>query len=757
MIKVNQGQFIVNGKPEIIIAGEIHYFRLPKHLWKIHIEKLIDAGCNTVSTYIPWLIHEPVMDQYEFNGETLDQYDLISFIKLIQSYNLYMFFRPGPYVMAELYLEGIASYLLEIEDIFPVTFGKATVPNKQVDYLHPFFIERSKKHYKALFDAVYPYMQHQGGPIFGIQLDNEIGMLSWVSQSPGLTKDIVSSLEGYLDKESFQFYPNKIYEGQQKLGLLLREQFNTYVNILESHVKSLIGDQFIPFINIHGTSDGRGLTFPIGYSQLLNTFPGRVIGTDVYFGDLTLKNTHDFYIINSILNALKDPMTPATSLEFNAGNSNFGDDLSGHDMPQSMDKKIRFNMIQSHQMINYYLFSAGMNPETHESYQTGNRRIALTGERHGFSAPVKIDGSTTRMYEVISYANRLMHTHNDFLTSSKEVFSKLTLGLQLDQFMTESMRHGTPIESMKVDLMRNRTGILWDTFLKQALMLHVPFNTIHLESQESISPNEYPVLAIASATHMKASIQNLLVHYHKSGGKLILAGNLPMYDYDGSPCEILLNYFDIKAEQPTYDYESPLLSAFYDKPIEGYHSFRTYMLQEMEHNETSFFYTLDKKKTSFVTDRVIWITNNYPGHLEVTKRLLDHLDIKPIVNVTHDGFVYIFKTQSPQGAMLHFMNMETSDVIVTLSDFPIKQIHLKALDSMMIPVNMSIDDMFITASCEMSTYDESEITFRTEGLPQTIRIQTSSVISDSLCQKENDIYTCKLPKTTDTYFTLKKA
>ena len=106
-------------------------------------------------------------------------------------------------------------------------------------------------------------------------------MLSWVSQSPGLTKDIVSSLEGYLDKESFQFYPNKIYEGQQKLGLLLREQFNTYVNILETHVKSLIGDQFIPFINIHGTSDGRGLTFPIGYSQLLNTFSGRVIGTDV--------------------------------------------------------------------------------------------------------------------------------------------------------------------------------------------------------------------------------------------------------------------------------------------------------------------------------------------------------------------------------------------------------------------------------------------------------------------------------------------
>ena len=49
--------------------------------------------------------------------------------------------------------------------------------------------------------------------------------------------------------------------------------------------------QGVPFIvNIHGTADGRGAPFPIGISQLSESYtqaPGYLAGSDIYLGDLT--------------------------------------------------------------------------------------------------------------------------------------------------------------------------------------------------------------------------------------------------------------------------------------------------------------------------------------------------------------------------------------------------------------------------------------------------------------------------------------
>ena len=756
MIYIKDGYFLSQDEKVLMIAGEVHYFRLPKSLWKTHLEGLIASGCNTVSTYVPWLIHEPVEDTYEFHGETLEQYDLISFLKLAQAYGLYIFLRPGPFVMAELYLEGAASYLKERQDVFPKTFGGMRVPNDQLDYLHPYFIERAKKYYDALFKEVKPFMQSEGGKIFGIQLDNEVGMLAWVSQSPALTEDVLNDLYKMIDFNTYTFHESHIFEGHQTLGHTLRRRYQTYVTILEDHLKSLVGNLFVPFINIHGTSGGRGLTFPIGYSQLIDTFPKRVIGTDVYFGDLTLKDFHDYYIIHTMLNALRDPNTPATTLEFNAGNSNFGDDLSGHDMPQSMDKKIRLHMVLGYQMINYYLLSAGMNPKTHPTYQTGNGRIALTGERHGFAAPVSMDGNTSKIYDVIRYCNHLWQHHHVHLKSALEVTSNITIGFQLDQFMTESMRHGTPIEPLKVDLTRHRTGVMWETFLKQALMLHVTFDAIHLEAQTHIDPKKHPVLVIATATYMSAHIQSLLILYHQHGGKLLMFGAMPTRDLYNQPDTQLIDYFHITPHNMIYDHESSQLSASYDETIEGYHEFRTSMLQPLKHDAQSLFYDLQGRKTSYVSHGVVWVTNNYPGHLKITKRILDQVGVKPIIDATHEGFVYIFKTKTDDGNYMHYFNMEPYEVVVSEKGYP--DVYLKALDSVMCPRDLHVFDMVVRATCELTHGDDASLSFRTEGLPQTITIQTNHQLEDhDVCVKDKDTYTCMIPRHVSHTWTMKKA
>ena len=64
-----------------------------------------------------------------------------------------------------------------------------------------------------------------------------------------------------------------------------RHDFRRYVDILAglARARGIVGVPLL--INIHGTGGGRGLTYPIGVSQLLGTWrnrPGTTAGSDMY-------------------------------------------------------------------------------------------------------------------------------------------------------------------------------------------------------------------------------------------------------------------------------------------------------------------------------------------------------------------------------------------------------------------------------------------------------------------------------------------
>ncbi len=753
MIEVKQGLFYINGKPKYLFAGEIHYFRLPTHLWKIHIEKLIESGCQVVSFYIPWLIHEPQEDVYEFQGESLEQYDLIRFIQLCISYDLYIFLRPGPFVMAELLHEGIPPYLFQVEDIKPRTFHKKRVPNDQIDYLHPYFLERTRKYMDALFNALKPYTQ-EGGPVIGVQLDNEIGMLAWVSQSPALTEDVIEHLGDTFDQTQYVFKPGQSARGHQRLGIYMRHRFKRFVDILDTMIKQLTHKNMLTFINVHGTEGGRGKSFPIGYSQLKDTFGQRIIGTDIYFSHLTIENTHDYYIINSMLQALKLPETPSTSLEFNAGNSNFGDDLSGHDTPQSMDKKIRMNMIQGHQMINYYLLSAGMNPRI-PHHQNPFQRIAFTGERHGFSAPIQIQGNTTYMYDQIKSTNQLFLTHEPFSIHTQEVTSTLTFGFILDQYMTESMRHGTEIEDIKVALTRARSGIVWDQFLKHSLLLQRPFRSLHLENSGVIDVSQTPVLAVPISTYMSASIQETLIQYIQSGGKCLFFGQCPLYDLEGQPNQSLMQFLNIDVEPFTHEQHERPLSACYDLGIDGYPSFRTPYYQVLHHNMPSWFETESHEKLSYISDQVILVTTPYPGHLEITERFLQHVHIDPIVSLKHQGYLHAFQTRGDHGGYLHLLNIEGFKQTIKIDHPLLDTITLMPFESLMLFDQLRIHGHVVSSSVECIEIETHQLTFKTDGREADVYIQTNSDIENPLCVLKGDTYHCHIGRHKEDTWTIK--
>ena len=82
MVSIQNRQILIDNKPVIIRAGEIHYYRLEKSEWQDRIDKLKAAGMNAVASYIPWLCHEEKRGQFDLDGHDRENLDVIGFIEL---------------------------------------------------------------------------------------------------------------------------------------------------------------------------------------------------------------------------------------------------------------------------------------------------------------------------------------------------------------------------------------------------------------------------------------------------------------------------------------------------------------------------------------------------------------------------------------------------------------------------------------------------------------------------------------------------
>ena len=115
-------------------------------------------------------------------------------------------------------------------------------------------------------------------------------------------------------------------------------------------------------------------------------------GSDHYLGDLTVQNVADLYVANAFMAAVHGPDQPLTSMEFEAGSGDNGEDLSRLLPPEAVDLKVRLCVAQGNRLLNLYLFTGGHNPPLDTPVGDGNDRIAFTGQRHGFSAPIGPEG-----------------------------------------------------------------------------------------------------------------------------------------------------------------------------------------------------------------------------------------------------------------------------------------------------------------------------------------------------------------------------
>src|SRR5918993_5593399 len=60
--------FLLDGKPFQIIAGDMHYARVPRQYWRDRMRKMKAMGLNTLTTYVFWNLHEPSPGRFDFTG-----------------------------------------------------------------------------------------------------------------------------------------------------------------------------------------------------------------------------------------------------------------------------------------------------------------------------------------------------------------------------------------------------------------------------------------------------------------------------------------------------------------------------------------------------------------------------------------------------------------------------------------------------------------------------------------------------------------
>ena len=85
--EIGNKEFLLNGKPFLIKAAEIHYTRIPAEYWEHRIEMCKALGMNTICIYAFWNIHEQRPGEFDFEGQN----DVARFCRLAQKHGMHVY------------------------------------------------------------------------------------------------------------------------------------------------------------------------------------------------------------------------------------------------------------------------------------------------------------------------------------------------------------------------------------------------------------------------------------------------------------------------------------------------------------------------------------------------------------------------------------------------------------------------------------------------------------------------------------------
>lgn len=574
--QIHSGQFWYDGRPLLIQAGEFHYFRSPAEAWAERLALLQRAGFNAVASYIPWLWHEVEPGQPDLTGQTHPQRNLAGFLDLAAEMGLFILARPGPYIMAETINEGIPPWVFERHPQVAVVNQRGQAQNI-ASYLHPDFLTHVSGWYRAVFAVLAPRQVTRGGNILLIQLDNEMGMPHWVRNMFDLNPHTLTRFAGFLAQtypaDLARRYPAADLPAFLKEALsdpasprgaqvaadyrrFYRAYLREYAAFLYNEAQRC-GMETAPVVNIHGFGNG-GKTFPIGLSQLVEVMesPGFITATDVYPLLIGEGNFHQLLLVNEMTKALQNPAQPLFSIEFQAGgNPDFGNGQSSF-----YDLHTRLCLSNGMRGINHYLFFDGENDP-----------LLSPVRRHDWGHPVRKDGSLRRHFHRYPHLSQVLAAYGaDLLLARPRVVTRVAF--RLDDFMSEVIH---PQEKQTMDeLTHQREVILFDQIGRGLALTHRPFDALEIERAQ-LDAQTCPSLWMMIERSCPPRVQQKLMDYVRSGGRLILIGRLPL-DEDGQPAFLLREALGIRSLRSYPPFETHEIAVFDDPhvPVDFLESYR---------------------------------------------------------------------------------------------------------------------------------------------------------------------------------------
>ena len=210
---VGNRTFLLDGKPFVVKAAEMHYTRIPAEYWEHRIEMCKALGMNTICIYAFWNIHEQRPGEFNFEGQN----DIARFCRLAQKHGMYIILRPGPYVCSEWEMGGLPWWLLKKKDI-------------QLRTNDPYFLERTRIYMDEIGKQLADLQAPRGGNIIMVQVENEYGGYAVDKKYIANIRDIVRGA-GFTDVPLFQCDWSSTFQLNGLDDLLWTINFGTGANI----------------------------------------------------------------------------------------------------------------------------------------------------------------------------------------------------------------------------------------------------------------------------------------------------------------------------------------------------------------------------------------------------------------------------------------------------------------------------------------------------------------------------------------------
>jgi len=556
-ISIQDGMFLLDGKPFFIYSGEVQYFRLKRADWKNVLIKAKNANLNTVASYIPWCWHEREEGIFDFIGKNLAETDLIEFLETIKKLGLYFFARIGPISNAELINEGLPKWLVEKYPQVILRRKDGTISYNPAisSYLHPDYQRFARRWYDNILPIIERYQIKNGGPIVLLQLCNEIGMLNWISKQPDYNKNTTQLYREYL-REKYKdiktlneiykknFYdfskisqPNSnIKEDNFQIHLdqayFYRDYLSRYFNMLNTNLKSC--NINLPIVaNIPQFLDydlcGRayqGITTTTMFRDFKKRIKNIIFGGAYQTRRCDFENFHDIVIMNEMIKNISDDEAPKICAEMQFG----GWQDRPRIYPKDVELPIKLSIAHGLNGINGYVFAGGRN----------SKGLAFRGTYNEWQAPVDSKGNLKSHLKPISNAGLFLNTFGSLLEKTKNVYDDISIGFYQPYYATE-IANGNFVN----ELISKRDRFFFDGILRLVTLAGFKFDMFDLEKESLEKLRKRKLIWVFSLDFMDEATQRKLVEYVKSGGNLIISPEIPRYNLSFEKSDIIQREFGI--------------------------------------------------------------------------------------------------------------------------------------------------------------------------------------------------------------------